>query len=268
MKISVWRQFSSNHSSYFTVMGRFRTHEEAMKVAEDLREFQRNLRDSILNRQSVDNQGLAVYEFTKKHNLDWGDEYDHWLWGLYPLDDLVQVVGKDILLMSNTREIWFDETLLRTAFVRLGATKAVYQSQYTSAINVALSFNTPNDEVKQTIWETLKAYQVYLYKSQNGRSFDYSTYEKPDEVWRPADAPSLYERGGYDNYYYEVNSIRHLHQSDDLISLNLRFERLGYGLTAMFKWLESLGCTNVSFEYSEAGPSYKIDESEVEDYLD
>ena len=270
MKVSIWRQFSSNHSSYFTVMGRFRTHEEALKVAEELREFQRQVSASEYVDTDWGPWTIAEFEFADKHNIDWGDNPStNWLFGSYTMDDLIQVLGQDVLWMSNDTEIWREESPFRAVLVRFGATQAVYQSQFTSAINIVLSFNTPNDEVNQSVWETLKAYQVYLYKTQNGRKFDYRTYEKPDEVWRPADAPSLdVEEEPYWNYYYQVNSIRHLHQADDCISLHLRFERVGYGLPAMVNWLESLGCTNVLFEYSEAGSTYKTDEADVEDYLD
>jgi hypothetical protein len=39
MKLSIWQQFSSNHSATFTVMGKFETPEQAREVAETIREI-------------------------------------------------------------------------------------------------------------------------------------------------------------------------------------------------------------------------------------
>lgn len=45
MRISIWQQFSSNHSSGFTVVGEFATRSEAENAANKIREILYRLKD-------------------------------------------------------------------------------------------------------------------------------------------------------------------------------------------------------------------------------
>ena len=45
MKISIWRQFSSNHSGGFTVIGKFQSKEEADKLADEIRTLIKTIKE-------------------------------------------------------------------------------------------------------------------------------------------------------------------------------------------------------------------------------
>lgn len=52
-------------------MGRFRTHEEALKVAEELRDYQRRLAESEEGGDEFDQYYLVEVEYSQKYNIEW-----------------------------------------------------------------------------------------------------------------------------------------------------------------------------------------------------
>ncbi len=90
MKLSVWQQFSSNHSSGFTVVGEFATHADAQNAANKIREILKNLADWHTQHEEemenwwssgdwVDDPSPPEKELAKQYNIEWQGAID-WFW--------------------------------------------------------------------------------------------------------------------------------------------------------------------------------------------
>jgi hypothetical protein len=80
MKISIWQQFSSNHSASYTVIGKFGTAQEAEAAAEALKEL---LQELIVDYGDWYSRGLVLrgkhigerFGFDWQEDIDWLHEY-------------------------------------------------------------------------------------------------------------------------------------------------------------------------------------------------
>lgn len=97
MKISIWQQFSSNHSSYFGITGTFKTFEEAHQAYDELRRIlmeidqwhRENVADSDAYHKNWDSsQPTAAppeLEIAKRYSIEWPDTIDWMGWADYRL---------------------------------------------------------------------------------------------------------------------------------------------------------------------------------------
>ena len=124
MQVSIWQQFSSNHSSRFTVVGEFETPEAAQKAADILRQFAETIRQWYAENPDADedwNAGGPVLpippelEFSRQHNIEWGDHAHDWLFG-----EAVPVTHIARLVFVNGTESDFGAKPLDDVLERLG----------------------------------------------------------------------------------------------------------------------------------------------------
>jgi hypothetical protein len=89
VRISVWQQFSSNHSARFTVVGQFETVENANQAANELRHIIKEITDwyyshpelaEAWNSGDLPEPTPPEVEFSKKYNVDWGEYAVPWFW--------------------------------------------------------------------------------------------------------------------------------------------------------------------------------------------
>ena len=119
MRIRVWRQFSSNHSSHFTVVGRFESEEQAreatgrfVSVLEAIDEWRRAPENQkwIEEQEHLDG-GFSTnipltppeIEFSKQYDVDWGRYSIDWIAGAP--SERVQQLQRDVLV-SVEFETW------------------------------------------------------------------------------------------------------------------------------------------------------------------
>src|SRR5690348_11182422 len=90
MRISIWQQFSSNNSSYFTLVGEFTDPEQALRAASELSRLligigkwyeqpeNRAARNAISPPRYGTDQPLSPIEaeFAAKYNIEWGPAID------------------------------------------------------------------------------------------------------------------------------------------------------------------------------------------------
>ena len=78
MKLSIWQQFSSNHSAMYTVIGEFASADEAARTADYLRRVMREI-DTCNVGNPFPNAMTPVEErVAREHGIDWGEPLD-WL---------------------------------------------------------------------------------------------------------------------------------------------------------------------------------------------
>ena len=89
MKLSIWQQFSSNHSANYTVVAKFKTPEDAERIAETLTDIVKQIRDTTPIRDADVNNEANVptaleksigkqYGFDWQHGVDWAVWQSTW----------------------------------------------------------------------------------------------------------------------------------------------------------------------------------------------
>lgn len=82
MKLSVWQQFSSNHSAWFTVVGKFKTPDEAQKAGDEMMATLRAVQDwwdaleedeliDWLSRVQKKELTPVEQSLAKQHGIEW-----------------------------------------------------------------------------------------------------------------------------------------------------------------------------------------------------
>lgn len=130
MKLSIWQQFSSNHSTSFTVVGRFETQAEADSAAGKFREILRAIhawRSAPGNleewyRQQNEDPGASVFSpleqaFAAQYEVKWGWAPIDWT-GNNP-DERVQQFDRDVFVTTEY-ETWAPPTPIEELMVIFG----------------------------------------------------------------------------------------------------------------------------------------------------
>ncbi|MBZ0315592.1 MAG: hypothetical protein K8L91_04170 [Anaerolineae bacterium] len=99
MRISIWQQFSSNHSSKFTIVGRFGTEQEAEAVANQLLTWMKSIiREKVETNYELD-LTFTEQKIRDTYNLDWYENGIEWN-GMPEPSEIVKRVDKVTLIAS------------------------------------------------------------------------------------------------------------------------------------------------------------------------
>jgi hypothetical protein len=177
MKISIWQQFSSNHSARFTVIGRFGTSEKAEAAGAEfgqlLEDFRSQLDATVAASRVVDEyiaaQGGgnrseifgqlfpelmsdAAQQFFDKYDVEWPEDIGiDWWWGDYALSELVKVVGNDVFVMTNDIDSNWTATPILTVLAKLGARSVWTEYDLENCIAISLKGNAPDQKTADEI---------------------------------------------------------------------------------------------------------------------
>lgn len=250
MKISIWRQFSSNHSSRFTVVGEFQTTEAATQavaelkaLAEAISKWYEDNPDDLEERMSgelVDPTPPEI-EFGQRYQIDWNEYSVDWWTDQLPVtqyERLVFVNGTE----SDVGAKPFDQLLQK-----IGGTPAVDgvlvdngdEAYFNVVVNV--SCQAPNPETTEGI---VAATSIYFEADRKFRqSRDLSQFDMFATPWRD------YTLGGLTGFSSTSGAVSRT-------GLSLRFEKLsffhlGYGLPGLLAYLKAQGCTQVEYQLIE-----------------
>jgi hypothetical protein len=282
MKISLWQQFSSNHSSKFTVVGRFQSAEAAEEVGERFRTLfvsidewltqwlaekdealkQAEAMETDLKKRMerfvelfpdvLNKIGQPERDFMQQYNVHWEESID-WLWGDYNPAQLVKVIGSDVLVMTNTNLTEQKPTSVRDAMMTWGAQATVVCEEGDSrSIGVYLSCLAPSEEIAEQIFSIIQANIDYIRDSNTRFGVEYEYPLEPlTEPPRPWIASDLALRHDNDDYEYQIGSGRNVQRNGLELSCELQFYRTGFGLPAFIDWLTSQGCTHIQYRLTE-----------------
>jgi hypothetical protein len=279
MRVSIWQQFSSNHSSSFTVVGQFASVEEANAAAKEFRELlvqveplleitraawkkawekaatqtkSRLEQHDIVSKQFPNARELTKpeREFSEKYNIEWDERGIDWLHGDYPLSELIKVVNSDVFVMSNKCESYWYTTPIMISIVRLGArsvTSGCSDSRrgFLSQISVALSCTTPDANTATNIIQSIKTHLDWDYFDQKATSWEKILTTLPEIPWMPK---HIVEKLDYQIVGGFKSSVKN---NNNNIECYIQFGRAGFGLPAFIQWLEGLGCTNIKYKLNE-----------------
>ncbi len=263
MRVSVWQQFSSNHSAGFTVVGRFASGEEANKAAE---EFQKLIQashqwlvDSRLRQKdtienvapdSQDTLPEPEREFSEKYQVEWHPYGIDWLEGSYDLTELVKVVHTDVFVTTNTYESAWLPVPIVTAMAKMGARSVGSERDdsrigFLTCLDVELSCAAPDRQIAARVASTVvKSLEWAITQNDFSREFEMS---RPDMPWIPDGLDELGSLG-----YEIVGGFRSaVKQQANRMSCFIQFSQTGVGLPAFVGWLGTLGCTEIQYRLRE-----------------
>jgi hypothetical protein len=251
MKLSIWQQFSSNHSSMYWVVGVFDTVEQA---EESFHKFWETFEGMNMHPDDI---GL--------HTSDVSEE-------------AIQLVGRNIIL-SNPDQTWMDKVPFTSALEKLGAITFGYDMNVTEndrgLPDGRLRLKAPSDAIADEIEQSLKIYfsgdmvsdenlppwhddETNLKKAmQNSNLILSDNLATAQKTWK-----TQYERyAEFPKWQMKMKRERIAagNKSDPkMIRNGLRFAIEGLwfknetlGVYALFAWLEVLGCTEIDYYFAE-----------------
>jgi hypothetical protein len=227
MRVVIWQQFSSNHSTNFTVVGSFSRPHEANEAADELRNMLRTLADwydqnpEMRQRMPFTPSPLEV-AFAQQYGVDWGERGIDWFWNgdsalasVTTFENLVMVKPLDD---SWTAGRPFDRLLAHLGGEVLVAT---FADANPSRILVTLSCRAPDVVTAQAIDEAARAH-LEAYKAP----VPWATSEQRLEALIAG------------NIQREGQSLRFN---------DLHFSDLPRGLPALVAYLTARGCTEIEY---------------------
>ena len=143
MKLTIWQQFSSNHSSHFIVVGRFATLDEAAENAHQLRDW-------MYRMMWGQDREAAEQEIKTKYGIEW---YENGIdWNGWPTHDgdVVQCVERDLFMMCPM-ETWDSKKPFDSLIEVMGA-ETIWSLRFNEIyLNFHLTITAPSDEAAELL---------------------------------------------------------------------------------------------------------------------
>lgn len=159
MRVSIWRQWASNHSADFNVVGTFPTPERAQQAAEEVRQLILAVSDWYARPENAE-ANKARWERGKvplsppeiaigeRYSIDWGHRGIDWTW---PERDHETVhVFECLVFVENTGNTYTGPSPFDQLLARLGG-KVVYDIEGYNYLYVNLTCVAPDEETAQQI---------------------------------------------------------------------------------------------------------------------
>jgi hypothetical protein len=178
MRVSIWRQFSGNHSSGFVMIGVFATVEAAERAADALRQILDSIAAWSQSPEGARWGGLSreprppEIELADQYGFSWNERID---WDLYPehLDALVQVIDRTILIHGPQE---FASEKPADAFLRhLGGKVWVMSDEEGGELVVDLRCVAPDENAAASVVDNTQSYLDFI-----------------DRRWAESDLGSIY----------------------------------------------------------------------------
>lgn len=251
MRLSIWQQFSSNHSADFTVVGQFASEAAAERA---MQEFRRMFNAILEWHSRPENQGwrskhLKEYHdqpfltppeavFAQKYDVEWLQPID-WYGDIDVIPEQIQRAQNQVFVAVDF-ETWQQPDLIRTLMQKLGAVDVKNDRSETLFLSIHLTCKLPQDERKYEICEQLLIY-LFMGKQRGLRNWKYVP-------WKP-------ELTGSEEYWKYIARGKLERRSEDgrnsILMLDLQFDRLGFGFPPLLHWLEEKGCTEINYTVTE-----------------
>ena len=173
MKISIWKQFSSNHSANFTTVGRFESEEKATVVANELRKMIQQISDwrekhpdfnSLAYEQNPETATLSPPELAikDKYQVAWctweskNSEFEipiDWIHNLASVDSVKQY--QDLVWLEPLGNTWCGSHPFDHILKKLGGSVAS-ANEDVSLLTVDIAFETPSLEIDSELQKQIR----------------------------------------------------------------------------------------------------------------
>jgi hypothetical protein len=262
LRLSIWEQFSSNHSSRFTVVGVFHSADEANRAADTIMAVRQATNDWLKSpendelRERVENGGFAILpaappecEFAVKMGITW--EYSRvndWYFaiafddllfidgsessmGARPMDEIVARLGGRVYTEGTTATTVEESTLPGKDTAQLYFEDAGPHTRLTTAVTCKAPSETVAAEIEREFAEYLT------------RSCSPDNPDTPEAIFN-----TPWQAYQEENFYSSVDGLLH-RDGSKLSFVNLSFFDITGGFPAMIKYLRAKGCEDVRYEF-------------------
>lgn len=262
MKLSIWQQFSSNHSAYFSVVGTFSSTEEAQRAANKLHKIDSQVwqwlqelpREEAFAWHEKSHETITPIEakIQKLEQMSWFPS----LLQFRPLElNNHLLVRQNHVFVEPAAITWFGPNPYPALLQALGANVNICVSESRThpdcLLLVDISCKLPDDELDAAILFESFREDFYAYRNDSRRIYNFDTI---DNLQLPFDYESLKYRFTDEFPHFEAQ-----HEGD---LLNLKGLAFGAGwswsrdLDETIKFLSDEGCTNISYEFSSVPYTY------------
>jgi hypothetical protein len=216
MKITLWQQFSSNHSGSFTVVGNFGTPEEAEKIATQLWDWL----------QQMLNKGITELgqQISETYKLDWYPDGVSWNGGPTNMDEAVIRIGNTVFLTTDSYETWNDATPFAGLMWKLGAREVLYATDETLYLGIQLTCLAPDEKTADEVYDQVNK---YLRDKEPIHLPPWEDETESGLAW------------GY------------IHQKERKIKMSLQFWKAASGFRALMNYLHTKGFTEITYHFEQ-----------------
>jgi hypothetical protein len=170
MKLTIWQQFSSNHSASFTVVGKFESVEKAEKTAQIVWKMIQDIQDYYRSEYPdyesfwdfVHRNKLSRVEASIKQALG----LDRWMmpldWAYFAEMDNTVMLFENILFVDVTRDTWTGANPVDQLVESLGGEVAVSVESGDREAYFIISCEAPNVETAMQLEKSLIKKQFYI----------------------------------------------------------------------------------------------------------
>jgi hypothetical protein len=216
MKISLWTQFSSNHSSNFTVIGRFGTSQEAQKVYATLRDWMQKI---VFEAKTSPSE--TEIEISQTYNLEWYEDGLDWNGTPNSIDNIMMQIGNDVLLTCPI-ETWDSPIPLVGLMWKLGARKADYEESDRLYLSIYLTCTAPDETAAESFTKTANPFLI-----------DHNALHTP---WSDDFGALCWGRARY---------------KGTLLEMHLQFVKIEVGLNTLLNYLQQRGFTDIQYGFRQ-----------------
>lgn len=306
MKISIWQQFSSNHSSEFIVIGRFKDIQTANNIAEKLRQW---IYDILWGKDGT----TAENNLATMYDLDWYPNGIDWNGLPDDINEVVRQFQTDVFLMCPV-ETWDSHGPFFDLMRKLGSLKTLANSSgdgYSYGVLADVSCNAPSDAIATTIYDFINKALAERRKPSSEQDetaipwakfhphldsfriqIPFSEYDQLETVfvdetnnWNQFYRENSVDEDGNrlnamqikqllkkrEEFFTQSSDLRRTIFSirDDIMPYEGEIERdetkirisglscyrIDLGVISLVRWLESLGCDGITFEFRKRDSS-------------
>jgi hypothetical protein len=228
MKISIWQQFSSNHSANFELVGQFRTVEEAEKAYATLLDILTVIAQYNEGNIERENPTFAEVEFGKEYGFEWQERVD-WLWEVAEVEENLGRFENWVWVASVSNQPYNSGSYLNIQKImeRLNANTWISEELGRGGefgVNLTCEFKDPAQ--LNTLFEAL---EVHFTPISKYNPFIFELFNEWD-IWQVAS-------------YKKADG--------QLILNDIRFSRAGENLPAFIQYLRENGAENIQYSFQK-----------------
>jgi hypothetical protein len=260
MRLSLWQQFSSNHSADFVVVGRFKSSDEAEKAANEVRNILTTIQawyEKPENRDTVEaihevmnHEGGSIpmpieVKLGSQYEIKWDEQFPDTLWYTESHDatDAVFQYGQDVVLESGHAggRTWSGSEVARRLLKRFGAETVFREDNMVfEKYLVRITWDAPDEATAEHLMQDYQRVQAIIDRDPEHFDFRQSV---PFAYWGGEESCGLTHNGQAFTYL--------LCEIGELSSM----------LPELIEYLKRHQCTNIQYDY-EWAEGFAPDEEE------
>jgi hypothetical protein len=242
VKISIWQQFSGNHSADFTVVGVFQSPERAIQCANVITDMLKKIRHAQVERESqeqIRSQDMTAVEI--ELSKQWGVEWNHrtldWAW---QYNTAIRCLDNYVFIENVEGETWSGARPIDQLVVKLGGTPVVEEPEAGMFTMTDVSFSAVDESSALQLEAELNVLFASGEIDEEGiREFDLDIVPPWASFNEDEREPP---RGDVDICY---GNLSRTGKRIDLTKLG--FYDIGYGLPALVAYLKAKGCIEINY---------------------